>query len=260
MYRATSSSNCIRSLRLLYSFFTAKNFLVKCVSPKYLCVGGYVSLLCFFFPPCFFFNQCPPWFPPKKFTPNESQKRWHFFETVHVLLSHRKAEKWSFQSKFHAPRRNFFHLPLWHFFFFLSEICHLFVFAFPSVIFFSKKSSSSFIFFFSKKFSICHLFFTKKFSICHLFFSKKVFNLSSLLFFWKKFFNKRIWHERKAKTYIYSAYTGLHLFIIHNKILKNTPGSKNEGHSIHIIEHSTRNSIHIPYTGKNTMYTHYTGK
>ena len=224
MYRATSSSNCNRSLRLLFSFFTAKNFLVKCVSPKYLCVGGYVSLLCFFFPPCFFFNQCPPWFPPKKFTPNESQKRWHFFETVHVLLSHRKAEKWSFQSKFHAPRRNFFHLPLWHFFFSLRDlssfcfcfsICHLFfkkvifIFhlfffqkSFPSVIFFLQKSFPSVIFFFQKKFLIFHL--------CS--------------FFWKKLFNKRIWHERKAKTYIYSAYTWLHLFIIHNKILKNTSG------------------------------------
>ena len=163
MYRATSSSNCILSLRLPYSFIAAKNFLVKCVSPKYLCVGGYVSLLCFF--SSLFFLQTIP--PSKKksspFTPNESQKRCHFFETVHVLLSHWKAEKRSFQSKFHAPRQNFFHLPLWHFFF-LSEICHLFVFAFPSVIFFSKKSSSSFIFFFSKK----------------------VFHLSSLLFFLEK--------------------------------------------------------------------------
>ena len=125
MYRATSS--CNRSLRLLFSFFTAKNFLVKCVSPKYLCVGGYVSLLCFF-PPCFFFNQFPPWFPqrPKKSLRQMRVKSDGIFSRQSMCCFHTEKRINEVSNQSFTLRGGTSFIFLSDTFFFLSEILYIY--------------------------------------------------------------------------------------------------------------------------------------
>ena len=95
MYRATSSSNCIRSLRLPQSFFAAK----KCLGNICFSIfvrGRICNIALFFFPPCFFFSSTFPLPPQKKFTPNESRKRRLCFSQLFLLGL--KTRKWTVEN------------------------------------------------------------------------------------------------------------------------------------------------------------------